>query len=81
MNDILYQEELENGDRVVVDDRFRFEFDFDIDGIKTVEQRIDDRMKDVIVEELEQFCFNCQTDMMWNSDSEEFYCPVCNDRI
>jgi len=60
---------------------FNFEFGLgfqDVDGIETVEQRIEHRMNKVINEELERFCLTCETDKLYDEQRNSYYCPECD---
>lgn len=51
----------------------------ELSGKGSLEESIEDRIDTVIEEELEKACFKCNMVKMFDSQTEEFYCPMCND--
>jgi len=79
-NEYLGKWVMENGTEVRLEDTIDFEFDFgfrDINGLSKIEERVESRMKDVVVEEIDKVCLHCASDKMYDEHRNEMYCPVC----
>lgn len=78
----IYKEILDNGTELQIENTLEFEFDLEFDGVEgldKVEERVSNRMTEIVAEEAEKICFGCGSDRFYDKTEDEYYCHRCDE--